>query len=55
MNTGIRRQNVKFNALAYHLYHPISDRKNLTGNDNILKQTIKRKLRWCEYGLKQHV
>jgi glycosyltransferase involved in cell wall biosynthesis len=55
MNTGIRRQNVKFNALAYHLYHPISDRRHLIENDNILQQTIKQKLRWCEHGLKQHL
>ncbi len=55
MNIGIRRQNVKFNALAYHLYHPISDRRNLIENDNILQQTIKQKLRWCEHGLKQHL
>jgi glycosyltransferase involved in cell wall biosynthesis len=54
MNTGIRRQNVKFNALAYHLYHPISDRRHLIENDNILQQTIKQKLRWCEHGLNQH-
>jgi len=55
MNIGVRRKNLLFNALAYHLYHPISDRRNLLENDNILQQTIKQKLRWCEHGLKQHL
>ena len=55
MNIGIRRQNVKFNALAYHLYHPISDRKHLTENDHILQQTIEQNLCLCKHGLKQHM
>jgi len=55
MNSGVRRQNVKFNALAYHLYHAINDRKHLARNDLILRQTIKQKLRWCEHGLQQHL
>jgi len=55
MNIGTRRQNVKFSALAYHLYHPISDRKHLAENDHILQQTIDQKLCFCEYGLDQHM
>ncbi len=55
MNIGTRRQNVKFNALAYHLYHPISDRKHLAENDHILQQTIDQKLCLCKHGLKQHL
>ncbi len=55
MNIGIRRQNIKFNALAYHLYHPISDRKHLAENDHILQQTIDQKLCFCEHGLRQHM
>lgn len=55
MNIGIRRQNVKFNALAYHLYHPVSDRGHLPENDRILQQTSRQKLRWCKNGLQQHL
>ena len=55
LNAGLRRQNVKFNALAYHLYHPISDRKHLRENDRILQETIDRRLIWCEHGLDQHL
>jgi len=55
LNAGLRRQNVKFNALAYHLYHPKSDRKHLPENDRILQKTIDRGLTWCEHGLDQHL
>ena len=55
MNIGLRRQNVKFNALAYHLYHSKSDRRLLSVNDKILEQTISKKLSWCEHGLQPHL
>jgi len=55
MNIGLRRQNIRFNALAYHLYHPKSDRKHLAENDKILEQTINNKLCWCECGLAEHL
>jgi predicted glycosyltransferase involved in capsule biosynthesis len=55
LNVGLKRQNVRFNALAYHLYHPISDRKHLPENDRILQKTIERRLTWCAQGLDQHL
>jgi glycosyltransferase involved in cell wall biosynthesis len=55
MNIGVKRQNVKFNALVYHLYHPINDRANLQENDSILKQTVNKRLSWCEHGLDQYL
>jgi len=55
MNIGVKRQNVKFNALVYHLYHSINDRANLQENDSILKQTVNKRLSWCEHGLDQYL
>lgn len=55
MNIGLWRQNVKFNALAYHLYHPKNDRRHLAANDKILAQTIRKRLSRCEHGLEQHL
>ncbi|NOQ46407.1 MAG: glycosyltransferase [Desulfobulbaceae bacterium] len=55
MNCGIRRQNVKFNALGYHLFHPKNDRNRLAANDRILQQTIEQKLRWCEKGIDKYL
>lgn len=54
LNNGIKRQNIKFNAVTYHLYHTINSRKHLTVNDAILLNTCKNKLTWCEKGLSQH-
>ena len=55
MNNGIRRHNIRFNALAYHLHHPPSDRKRLQTNDAILQETITRKVCWCQNGLDKHL
>lgn len=55
LNIGIRRQNVKFNALAYHLYHPSQSRDFLSMNNDLLSDTLKMKKDWCENGLDKHV
>lgn len=55
LNTGVRRRNMKFNGLAYHLFHPMNDRARLENNDEILRQTIERRLTWCAKGLNQYL
>lgn len=55
LNSGIRRQNLKFLALGYHLYHPMNTRDRLSINDAILKRTIEERLRWCERGIDQYL
>jgi len=55
LNRGMKRQNMKFNGLAYHLYHPMNDRDRLDTNDKILRNTISRKRTWCEKGIDQYL
>jgi glycosyltransferase involved in cell wall biosynthesis len=55
LNNGIRRQNIRFNALAYHLHHPMNSRQDLTTNDSILTNTCAKKLTWCAQGLALHL
>lgn len=55
MNYGIQRQNVRFHAVGYHLYHPMNARNNLKVNDSILKKTIEAQLKWCEKGIDQYL
>lgn len=55
LNSGVRRQNMKFSALAYHLYHPMNDRAHLGENERVLQETIGRKLVWCEKGINQYM
>lgn len=51
MNRGINRLNLKFMAVAYHLFHPICNRDNLHLNDSMLEKAAKTKLSWCKNGL----
>jgi glycosyltransferase involved in cell wall biosynthesis len=55
MNYGIKRQNVKFRALGYHLYHPVNLRNSLAVNDALLKKTIDEQLKWCKRGIDQYL
>ncbi len=55
LNYGLVRRNIKFNALAYHLYHPHNDRSHLEENNQLLKKTIENKLVWCEKGVNSHL
>ncbi|MGD9947745.1 MAG: glycosyltransferase family 2 protein [Desulfobulbus sp.] len=53
LNIGVRRQNLRFRALGYHLHHPINERNRLVANDRLLQNTIEKRLVWCENGLGQ--
>lgn len=50
-NQGVRRYNIKFSALAYHLYHNESPRGSLPENDHILRLATEQKLKRCSNGL----
>ncbi len=50
-NHHILRRNMKFNGLAYHLYHPGITRSHLEENDQLLKQIVEKGLSWCEKGI----
>ena len=52
MNSGIKRKNVHFNAIQFHLWHNESSRKSLKMNDDILNGVINNGIQWCENGLK---
>ena len=54
LHSGIKRQNLKFKAVAYHLYHKINSRNHLGENDRILENTLKNKLICCKNGLNLH-
>jgi len=51
MNAGIARKDVKFNAIAYHIYHEENTRASLPENDKILQDTIVSEKKWCNKGL----
>lgn len=53
--SGIKRINFKFGAIAYHLYHPEQSRDFLDKNDTLLEQTRREKRTWCEKGICQYL
>ncbi len=51
-NSGVKRRNLKFRGIQYHLYHPEGEAE--TANNEILNNTINNKLTWCKQGLDTH-
>jgi glycosyltransferase involved in cell wall biosynthesis len=54
-NAGIRRRNLKFQALAIHLHHPLRHAQVGERNDEILRSTVEEGKAWCPIGLNQHL
>jgi glycosyltransferase involved in cell wall biosynthesis len=54
-NAGIFRRNLKFQALAIHLHHPLRHDQMGERNDAILRATIEAGKAWCPVGLNQHL
>jgi glycosyltransferase involved in cell wall biosynthesis len=51
MNSGVRRLDVRSQALCYHLWHPPVSRAELAGNDELLARAILGNHTRCEQGL----
>jgi len=51
---GLKRRNVKFKALATHLYHPRRHPAGENPNDAILRETVERMQTRCRLGLDSH-
>ena len=47
----LKRKNLKFSAIQYHLWHDESNRGSLIVNDELLNKTISQNLNWCEIGI----
>ena len=54
-NTGINRKNLRFNAIQYHLWHKVSDRKYLDYNNQLLQNSINQKLKVCKKGINKYI
>lgn len=55
LNNGLSRRNLRFQAIGYHLYHPMNTREGLAANQELLRKTVEEKRLWCEQGLSQHL
>lgn len=54
-NAGVRRRDLKFAAIAVHLYHPARDRQASTPNDGYLAETRREHRIRCELGIDRHL
>ena len=54
-NAGIQRRNLKCQALAIHLHHPLRHAAIGERNDAILRSTVEEGKAWCALGLNQHI
>ncbi len=54
-NSGVLRRNVRFSAIAAHLWHQENARASLPENDRLLEEAIARKSRWCSNGIDKYL
>jgi len=55
INNDIKKRNIKFAALGFHLHHTESDRSNVSVNKGIFNATVSNKLKWCVNGLDKYI
>ena len=55
INNGLNRKNLRFNAIQYHLWHKVSDRKYLDYNNQLLQNSIEYKLKVCKKGINKYI
>jgi glycosyltransferase involved in cell wall biosynthesis len=51
INSSIKRKNIRFRAIQFHLWHNENSRISLKKNDEILANTINKNIKWCENGI----
>ncbi|MBB1268427.1 glycosyltransferase family 2 protein [Shewanella sp. SR44-3] len=53
VNSGLLNNEVKFTAVAYHIYHKESSKSMAAYNQDLFDATSKHSLAWCEKGLNE--
>jgi glycosyltransferase involved in cell wall biosynthesis len=54
-NAGVRRRNLKFGGIAYHLYHKTRPAESEPANLEVYDRAVRERLTWCENGLDKYV
>ena len=52
-HAGVRRRNLKFSAVAWHLHHRTRAQDAVSRNHGIYERTIAERLTWCAQGIAQ--
>jgi len=55
LNSGLKRKNVRFNLIQFHLWHNESSREHLDKNTLMLEKAIKNHSIWCDDGIDRYL
>lgn len=55
MNAGLRRRNLKFAAVAWHLHHATQPQETVLRNHAIFQRTVHERIVRCEHGIDRHM
>lgn len=55
INSGIRKQYLKFYGIVYHIYHPLSSHDRETVNADIFRDAVKEESTYCKNGLDKYL
>jgi len=55
MNKGSKRYNLRFMAVAFHMYHNDCTRNQLFENENLLREAVEKKLTRCVNGISTYL
>jgi len=55
MNSGVRRRNLKFAAVAYHLHHRARPTDADAENLELALAVVRDRVTWCEHGIDHHL
>jgi glycosyltransferase involved in cell wall biosynthesis len=53
-NAGVRRRNLKFGGIAYHLHHATRPAGSEPANLELYERAVRERLTWCENGLDKY-
>ncbi len=53
--SGVQRRNIKYSAVAFHLWHPASDRSSLERNDEYFHRCLRERRTFARKGIDQHL
>ena len=55
LNAGVKRRDLRFGAVAYHLHHQGASRTMLDRNNQLLLETLGERKLWCKNGIDKHL
>lgn len=55
LNAGVQKRFLKLGGIAFHIYHKENSKSNLRKNEELFKQSIVSKVKFCKTGINQYI